>query len=224
MLRKLLAVPFTAVLITFGSAAQAQIWTWSFTDMGVDYSLSFDSLAASSGGNSVGTYTLRLNTEGYNQQPQASAYLDSVDIKAWGGTDISFSLLSAPGGASRWTPTEGPISGGSAVDAGCGGQSAGFACVEALQKGMFNVNPNSNPSTLYTFRFAVTADTDNFNTAFFGSHVGAGYSDRYGNGSSFGITSVTAPIPEPETYAMLLAGLGLMGFVARRRQRNLAAN
>jgi len=28
---------------------------------------------------------------------------------------------------------------------------------------------------------------------------------------------VTAPVPEPETYAMLLAGLGLIGFVARRR-------
>lgn len=30
---------------------------------------------------------------------------------------------------------------------------------------------------------------------------------------------VTAAIPEPETYAMMLAGLGLMGFVARRRKR-----
>lgn len=29
----------------------------------------------------------------------------------------------------------------------------------------------------------------------------------------------TTPIPEPETYAMLLAGLGLMGFVARRRRK-----
>ncbi|MGZ0020026.1 FxDxF family PEP-CTERM protein [Nitrosomonas sp. wSCUT-2] len=27
-----------------------------------------------------------------------------------------------------------------------------------------------------------------------------------------------APIPEPETYAMLLAGLGLLGFVTRRRK------
>jgi len=26
-------------------------------------------------------------------------------------------------------------------------------------------------------------------------------------------------IPEPETYAMLLAGLGLMGFVGRRRRK-----
>jgi type VI secretion system secreted protein VgrG len=37
-----------------------------------------------------------------------------------------------------------------------------------------------------------------------------------------GVVTVT-PIPEPETYAMLLAGLGVMGFVARRRQRKLAA-
>jgi len=28
----------------------------------------------------------------------------------------------------------------------------------------------------------------------------------------------TAPIPEPQTYALLLAGLGVVGFVARRRQ------
>lgn len=30
--------------------------------------------------------------------------------------------------------------------------------------------------------------------------------------------TAVAPVPEPETYAMLLAGLGLMGFAARRRQ------
>ena len=29
---------------------------------------------------------------------------------------------------------------------------------------------------------------------------------------------VTAPVPEPETYAMLLAGLGLLGFAAQRRK------
>ena len=32
-----------------------------------------------------------------------------------------------------------------------------------------------------------------------------------------------APVPEPETYAMMLAGLGLMGFVARRRRQKEAA-
>jgi len=35
--------------------------------------------------------------------------------------------------------------------------------------------------------------------------------------------TVTAAIPEPETYAMLLAGLGLLGFAAhRRKQKELA--
>ena len=28
-----------------------------------------------------------------------------------------------------------------------------------------------------------------------------------------------APVPEPETYAMMLAGLGMLGFVARRRKQ-----
>ena len=31
-------------------------------------------------------------------------------------------------------------------------------------------------------------------------------------------TAITPAIPEPETYAMIIAGLGLMGFIARRRR------
>jgi hypothetical protein len=39
------------------------------------------------------------------------------------------------------------------------------------------------------------------------------------DGSSGGqyMLSITAAVPEPETYALLLAGLALVGFVARRR-------
>lgn len=33
-----------------------------------------------------------------------------------------------------------------------------------------------------------------------------------------GITNLTTAVPEPETYAMLLAGLGLLGFMAHRRK------
>lgn len=32
--------------------------------------------------------------------------------------------------------------------------------------------------------------------------------------------TITAAVPEPETYAMLMAGLGLIGFIARRRKTN----
>ncbi|WP_255755538.1 PEP-CTERM sorting domain-containing protein [Massilia sp. erpn] len=37
--------------------------------------------------------------------------------------------------------------------------------------------------------------------------------------SDLTLTVHTAPVPEPETYAMLLGGLALTGFLARRRQR-----
>lgn len=41
-----------------------------------------------------------------------------------------------------------------------------------------------------------------------------------GNFTSFSSTdNLVAAVPEPETYAMLMAGLGLMGFVARRRKQ-----
>jgi hypothetical protein len=36
---------------------------------------------------------------------------------------------------------------------------------------------------------------------------------------NYRIEMVTAPIPEPETYALMLAGLGLVGFMARRRKQ-----
>lgn len=50
--------------------------------------------------------------------------------------------------------------------------------------------------------------------------------NTYGTGSAarasinqMSFTVVTAPVPEPETYAMFLAGLGVIGAVARRRKQ-----
>jgi hypothetical protein len=34
---------------------------------------------------------------------------------------------------------------------------------------------------------------------------------------SFGGAVMLAPVPEPATYGLMLAGLGLLGFMARRR-------
>lgn len=39
-----------------------------------------------------------------------------------------------------------------------------------------------------------------------------------GGQASYGGNLVATPVPEPETYAMLLAGLGAVGFLARRRK------
>jgi len=74
------------------------------------------------------------------------------------------------------------------------------------------------------------ATTDNnwttFNTSFIAgasTKIGfraTGTSDSIG--SSLDKVSLTAAVPEPQTYALMLAGLGALSFVARRRNRQQA--
>ncbi len=51
------------------------------------------------------------------------------------------------------------------------------------------------------------------------SAVFSGYTVNLANDGAFTIASTVAAVPEPETYAMLVAGLGLMGFSARRKNK-----
>ena len=46
-----------------------------------------------------------------------------------------------------------------------------------------------------------------------------GVLDSYYGDNSGGVSLSITAVPEPETYAMLLAGLGLMGAIARRRKQ-----
>ena len=56
---------------------------------------------------------------------------------------------------------------------------------------------------------------------FTSGHVGAG-SEAALLLTPWSIRDVTAPIPEPETYAMMLAGLGLLRLVRRRTKKAVA--
>lgn len=95
-------------------------------------------------------------------------------------------------------------------------------------------NPNQPYSvTNYGFIWDNTLPLNNAGVVF---TVGAGsmwnlFADEYrgfhlysynaernvGNVDKMG-TFVTAPVPEPETYAMMMVGLGLLGFMARRKK------
>ena len=74
----------------------------------------------------------------------------------------------------------------------------------------------------YTTNFSTNLTAGNhsvevqfYNTFCCGSSIQLGVDERI---------SYTSAVPEPETYAMMLAGLGLLGFAARRRkQKALAA-
>ena len=78
---------------------------------------------------------------------------------------------------------------------------------------------NLNGVTLSNFRYQVT-DGAGAGNSWFSSNWW--YNDEY-NHSSLSILAdvrgVTTPIPEPQTYGMLLAGLGLLGFEAFRRKK-----
>lgn len=101
--------------------------------------------------------------------------------------------------------------------------------------------PGNNPGNAYAMIFVNTTDPlapltqDQINklayadcapggmmmtTCMTGTTV-AGYG-TVGSMSGYPVSQVItlAPVPEPETYAMLMAGLGLMGFVARKRRQN----
>jgi len=70
---------------------------------------------------------------------------------------------------------------------------------------------------------AVTMDTNTISNGSDGCNTFNEGSTDYGSGGYSGDQQYTVPvaaIPEPETYAMLLAGLGLVGFTARRRKQH----
>lgn len=79
----------------------------------------------------------------------------------------------------------------------------------------------------FSSSFVVPSDPDtgafSLSTTFSGLTAGTKYWVNLKGTATDAAYSVTlAPVPEPETYAMLLAGLGLMGAIARRRKATAA--
>ena len=72
----------------------------------------------------------------------------------------------------------------------------------------------SGPLSFSTFAF-----NSSFNNLTAVTFSASGSAQPIYNG--FTVDNVVA-VPEPETYAMMLAGLGLMGFFAKRKKQNLA--
>lgn len=84
-----------------------------------------------------------------------------------------------------------------------------------------NVWNNSHPYGTYNFgSFAGGAGSYTFNLPTAGDyHIDITGTATGASGGTYGVALSAAPVPEPETYAMLLAGLGVMGAIARRRKQ-----
>ena len=90
--------------------------------------------------------------------------------------------------------------------------NGGFHVFPGLANGDFAVRIAANPVGGF-FSGIPIIDMTGVNTSISG--VGPG---EFQGGTILGSGNVQA-IPEPETYALMLAGLGALGFVARRRRR-----
>jgi hypothetical protein len=165
-------------------------------------------------------------------QFEIAGYAGSNAMGMWTGTDSTavtthqiFSGTAVPGTAAQlqWlTNTSGVITGGAGVNVGSfsGINRYAFGFYLKGPGGTFYSADSLNGGDAQMMAYHNTAQN---RWAMGFEDVALGDADRDYNDMVFSVESVIAAVPEPETYAMLLAGLGLMGFVARRRQRKLAA-
>lgn len=158
--------------------------------------------------------TLQVDSSGYTG---SGSFLDQVAVKV-SNSFLSSTLVNAPGGLGNWSL----ISGGINAD-GCSGSGAGFNCADSVTIS----GGAAVPGGIYSWVFDLTMN--NSTMLFTGvdeSSVKGRFVDVFGNKQGDLVSERTSlnvtPIPEPETYTMLLAGLGLMGFVARRRKQREA--
>lgn len=214
-LRNLAFVPITAALVGFAAPAAADSFQGSF--WGLSYSGS--PLADSDPLHETFRITLGVDLAGYTG---GGSFLDQVSLKV-SPSVFAASLVSAPVALADWTLQSGGINA-----SGCSGNGGGFNCANSTLslnggKGVAVGNPSQ-----HSWVFDITVNNGALITSVLGDSVKGRFVDSGGNKVGALVSEAmtlhtTTPTPEPEIYAMLLAGFSVLGFAARRRKQKEAA-
>ena len=151
--------------------------------------------------------TLDFVVQGYKSLDGINTYQDVLSLSINGGAAISGSFNLGGGGTS----------------------DTSFGTATAVTLNQNGVNPGTvigwhgGTTTITGLKFNLLAGVNTF-TFSYSAPGWRNYGGQPLSDEGWGIKSamVTA-VPEPETYAMMLAGLGLIGTIARRRKQALVA-
>jgi hypothetical protein len=152
------------------------------------------------------TFTFALNAYDLNSLFTSGAYIDKAIFNTVTG-DSPTSLAFLSGDVSGVTLANGPNVGSVTFDFG--------ANFPNNNNGGARLTANETASWSVTF---ASAQTSLFADPSSALHVASLTTGQGGSAWYTPTTTPTTPVPEPETYAMLLAGLGLIGAIARRRR------
>lgn len=129
-------------------------------------------------------------------QNKGNSFTDKFSFTTWGAGEVS-GYISALGGGDK---------NGLAINGFSLFDNNGTQLLTGTQESSGNLD-------LWTFNYNNLA-AGTYWVQVTGNVLGNGRADYNG-----GVGLALAPVPEPETYAMMLAGLGMLGFAARRKQK-----
>src|SRR5689334_11012362 len=175
----------------------------------------------SSGGYSLwfsfsGTGHLTSGTSSTLATSPSNGQFDSLTYTFNGAAGPSTFSIGAGNTPTRSGPAAITLASGALISGGVGSTNAGggnfvptaaatVSFATAASAGGFFASPNP------FYNVALTAFTNTLSEVSFN---GSGFTITQGGGS----VNFASPVPEPDTYALMLGGLGVLGFLARRRR------
>ncbi|MES2500826.1 MAG: PEP-CTERM sorting domain-containing protein [Pseudomonadota bacterium] len=236
MMKQLVVV---AALLAAGSAHADTITQWNFNTVPADSSTATGTSTPNIGAGTIGLLngvtnpgynsgvgssdtSLAANNSGYQTETYAAQSLQDklrgvqYSVSTLGFEDITVTYdLRHSNTSSRYEQFQYSLDGTNFIDFALFDGNGGDTWFSRSVDLSSIAGANNNAS----FAFRVVATFAPTTTSYAASRSTSAYAGGTWRFDAVTVTgAAVAPVPEPETYALLLAGLGLVGFAARRRQ------